>query len=33
MAASLKNALALVEKASTHRHGIMTRRTDTLPDD
>jgi hypothetical protein len=33
MAASLKNALALVEKASTHRHGVMTRRTDTLPDD
>lgn len=33
MAASLKNALALVEKASAHRHGAMTRRTETLSDD
>lgn len=33
MASSLKNALALVEKASTLRQGIMSRRTDMLPDD
>lgn len=33
MATGLKNALALIEKASTHRHGAMSRRTDTLPDD
>ena len=33
MAASLKNALALVEKASSQRHGQMTRRTDILPND
>lgn len=33
MANSLKNALALVEKAAGHRHGLLTRRTDVLPDD
>lgn len=33
MASSLKNALALVEKASTVRQGVMSRRTDMLPDD
>ena len=33
MAASLKNALALVDKASSFRQGQLTRRTDTLPDD
>lgn len=33
MSAGLKNALALIEKASAHRHGVMSRRTDTLPDD
>lgn len=33
MAQSLKNALALIEKASTRRHGKMERRTDILPDD
>jgi hypothetical protein len=33
MASSLKNALALVEKATTLRQGIMSRRTDMLPDD
>jgi hypothetical protein len=33
MAQSLRNALALIEKASTHRHGKMERRTDILPDD
>lgn len=33
MASSLKNALALVEKAAQHRRGVMTRRTDVLPDD
>ena len=33
MAQSLRNALALVEKAATHRHGKMERRTDILPDD
>lgn len=33
MAQSLRNALALIEKASTHRHGKMERRTDVLPDD
>lgn len=33
MASSLKNALALVEKASTHRQGVLSRRTDVLPDD
>jgi hypothetical protein len=33
MATSLKNALALVEKASEHRRGILSRRTDMMPDD
>ena len=33
MAASLKNALALVNKASSMRQGQLTRRTDVLPDD
>jgi hypothetical protein len=33
MAASLKNALALVDKASSMRRGQLTRRTDVLPDD
>ncbi len=33
MANSLKNALALVEKASSLRTGVMSRRTDMLPDD
>jgi len=33
MAQSLKNALALIEKASSSRHGMMERRTDVLPDD
>lgn len=33
MANSLKNALALVEKASSQRQGQLTRRTDVLPDD
>ena len=33
MAQSLRNALALIEKASTHRHGKLERRTDILPDD
>lgn len=33
MAAGLKNALALLEKASNCRHGIMSRRADLLPDD
>jgi len=33
MASSLKNALALIEKASTQRHGVMSRRTDVLPDE
>lgn len=33
MAQSLRNALALIEKASTCRHGKMERRTDILPDD
>jgi len=33
MAQSLRNALALIEKASTRRHGKMERRTDILPDD
>lgn len=33
MAQSLRNALVLIEKASTRRHGKMERRTDILPDD
>lgn len=33
MVHSLKNALALVEKVTEHRRGIMSRRTDTMPDD
>ncbi len=33
MAQSLRNALALIEKASTRRHGKMERRTDVLPDE
>jgi hypothetical protein len=33
MACSLKNALALIEKASALRHGVQSRRTDILPDD
>lgn len=33
MAQSLRNALALIEKASSRRHGKMERRTDILPDD
>lgn len=33
MASSLKNALALVEKASSMRKGVLSRRTDMLPDD
>lgn len=33
MATSLKNALALVEKVSEHRRGVLSRRTDSLPDD
>lgn len=33
MAQSLRNALVLLEKASTHRHGKMERRTDVLPDE
>lgn len=33
MANSLKNALALVEKASAHRQGVQSRRTDMIPDD
>jgi hypothetical protein len=33
MAQSLRNALALIEKASRHRRGKMERRTDMLPDD
>jgi hypothetical protein len=33
MAQSLRNALALIEKASTRRSGKMERRTDVLPDD
>lgn len=33
MAQSLRNALALIEKAATHRNGKMERRTDILPDD
>lgn len=33
MAQSLRNALALVEKAGSHRHGKLERRTDVLPDD
>ncbi|KQV47484.1 MULTISPECIES: hypothetical protein [unclassified Duganella] len=33
MAHSLRNALVLIEKASTRRHGKMERRTDVLPDD
>jgi hypothetical protein len=33
MAQSLRNALVLIEKASTRRHGKMERRTDILPDE
>ena len=33
MATSLKNALALVEKVSEHRRGVLSRRTDLMPDD
>jgi len=33
MAQSLRNALVLIEKASTRRNGKMERRTDVLPDD
>jgi hypothetical protein len=32
MAEGLKNALALIEKATEHRRGRCDRRTDTLPD-
>ncbi len=33
MAEGLKNALALIEKATAHRQGRRDRRTDVLPDD
>ncbi len=33
MAQSLRNALALIEKAASRRHGKLERRTDILPDD
>jgi len=33
MAQSLRNALALVEKAASRRRGKMERRTDIRPDD
>jgi len=33
MATSLKNALALVEKVAEHRRGVLSRRTDLMPDD
>lgn len=33
MAQSVRNALALVEKVASHRHGKLERRTDVLPDD
>jgi hypothetical protein len=33
MAQSLRNALALVEKAACRRQGKLERRTDILPDD
>lgn len=33
MAQSLRNALALIEKAGSRRHGKLERRTDLLPDD
>jgi hypothetical protein len=33
MAQSLRNALVLIEKASTRRAGKMERRTDVLPDE
>ena len=33
MAQSLRNALALIEKASSRRHDKMERRTDMLPDE
>ncbi len=33
MAESLRNALALIEKATAHRQGRRDRRTDFLPDD